>query len=67
MCFVWISEQTANVALQNLKRFVSITEVDIVYCAVRIEFLYNTHVSSFQGLNACVYIYIIININDWTL
>jgi len=42
VCFVWISEQTANFALQNIKRLVFITEVESVYCAVRTESLYNT-------------------------
>ena len=27
-CFVWISEQTANFALQNIKRLVVITELE---------------------------------------
>jgi len=42
VCFVWISEQTANFALQNIIRVVFITEVESVYCAVRTESLYNT-------------------------
>ena len=42
LCFVWISEQTANFALQNIKRLVFITEVESVYSAVRTESLYNT-------------------------
>ena len=41
VCFVWISEQTANFALYNFKRLVFITEVERVYCAVRTESLYN--------------------------
>jgi hypothetical protein len=39
--FVCISEQTANFALQNIKRFVFITEVESVYCTVRTESLHN--------------------------
>jgi len=39
VCFIWISEQTANFALQNIKRFVFITES--VYCMVRTESLHN--------------------------
>ena len=35
VCFVWISEQTANFALHYVKRQVFITEVESVYCAVR--------------------------------
>ena len=42
MCFVRISEQTANFALDNIKRLVFITEVESVYCSVRTESLYNT-------------------------
>jgi hypothetical protein len=42
MCFVRISEQTANFALQNIKRLVFITEVKSVYSAVRTESLYKT-------------------------
>jgi len=30
VCFVWISERTANFALQNIKRFVFIAEVESV-------------------------------------
>ena len=33
--FLWISKETANIALQNIKRLVSITEVESVYSAVR--------------------------------
>jgi len=42
MCFVWISEQTANFTLHNIKRLFSLTELESVYCAVRTEPLYNT-------------------------
>jgi hypothetical protein len=49
VCFVWISEQTANSALQNIKILVFITEVESVYCAVRTESLYNTYVSYLEG------------------
>jgi hypothetical protein len=35
VCFVRISEKTANFALRSIKRLVFITEVDSVYCAVR--------------------------------
>jgi len=44
VCFVWISEQKANFALCNTKRFVFMTEVDSVYCAVHTESLHNTYV-----------------------
>ena len=37
MCFVWISEQTVAFALYISKRWVFITEVESVYCAVRTE------------------------------
>jgi hypothetical protein len=42
MCFVRISEQTATLALKNIKRMVFITEVGSVYSAVRTESLYKT-------------------------
>jgi len=38
--FVRILKQTANFALLNIKRWVFITEVVRVYCAVRAESLY---------------------------
>ena len=41
VCFVWISEQTANFALENTEKLVFITEVESVYCVVRTESLYN--------------------------
>jgi hypothetical protein len=42
MCFVRESEQTETFALQNIKRLVSVTEVESVYSAVRTESLYKT-------------------------
>jgi hypothetical protein len=42
MCFVRISEQTAAFALYYIKKLVFITEVESVYCAVRIESLNKT-------------------------
>jgi len=42
VCFVWISNQTANFAVQNIKRLVFVTELESVYCAVRNVSLYNT-------------------------
>jgi hypothetical protein len=42
VCFILISDQTANFSLQNIKRLVFITEVESVYCAVRTESLYDT-------------------------
>jgi hypothetical protein len=42
VCFVWISEQTADFVLHNIKSLVFITEVESVYSAVRTESLYNT-------------------------
>jgi len=41
VCFVWISEQTANFALHSIKS---------VYCAVRTDSLYKTYVSSLKGI-----------------
>jgi hypothetical protein len=49
MCFVWISEQTANFALQNIKGLVFVTELESVYCAVHTEALYNRYVLSWEG------------------
>jgi hypothetical protein len=42
VCFIWISEQTANFALHVVRRSVFIREVESVYSAVRTESLYNT-------------------------
>ena len=42
MCFVRISEQTATFALYLINWLVFISEVESVYCAVRIKSLYNT-------------------------
>jgi hypothetical protein len=41
VCLVWISEQTAYLALPNIKGLVFITGVESVYSAVRTESLYN--------------------------
>jgi hypothetical protein len=51
VCFVWISEQTANFALQNIKRLVFITEVESVYSVIRTETLYNTDTFRLKRLN----------------
>jgi hypothetical protein len=45
MCFVRLSEQTVPFALHIINRFVFITEVENVYCAVRTGSLYNTDTS----------------------
>jgi len=42
VCFVWVTEQTANLTLHNIKRLVFITEVESVYFAVRTQSLHNT-------------------------
>jgi len=42
VCFIRISEQTANFALQDIKRLDFITEWESAYCAVRTESLHNT-------------------------
>ena len=42
MCFVRISEQTATFSLYCISWLIFITEVESVYCSVRIESLYNT-------------------------
>ena len=39
VCFVLISEQTANFALRNIKILVFITWAESVYCAVRTKCL----------------------------
>ena len=44
MCFVWIWEQTAIISLYSIDWLVFITETECVYCAVRFETLYVTHV-----------------------
>ena len=43
VCFVWISEQTTNSALQNIKKLVFITVVESVYSAVRTDSLYKAY------------------------
>ena len=45
MCFVWLSEQTVTFALYIITRFVFMTEVESIYCAVRTESLCNTVLS----------------------
>ena len=45
MFFVWISEQTAIISLYNINWFVSITEMECVYCAVRTECIYEIQVN----------------------
>ena len=52
VCFVWISERTANFALCNIKRLMFITEVESVYCTVGTESLYDTHTFRLQKINA---------------
>jgi len=39
MCSIWISEQTAIISLYNINWLVFITEMECVYCAVRIGYL----------------------------
>jgi len=34
VCIVWISEQTVNSALHNIKRFASITKVECLLCGM---------------------------------
>jgi len=45
MRFVWISEQTAIISLNNINWLVFITEMECVYCAVRAEYLSLIHVN----------------------
>jgi len=50
MCFVWISEQTAFIALYNINLLVFITEMKSVYNAVRTGSLNQMdRVSSLKG------------------
>ena len=39
VCFVWISEQTANSSPYNIKWMVFVNETECVYCAVRTGYL----------------------------
>ena len=49
-CFVWISEQTATVALYSINWLAFITVVESVYCAVRTDSLYKAdYISSLKG------------------
>jgi hypothetical protein len=45
MCLVRLSEQTVTFSLYIVNKFINITEVESVYCAVRTESLYNTDTS----------------------
>ena len=56
VCFVWISEQTENIALYNMKRLVFITEVESAYCEVRTESFYNPYGSSLKGKGTLLYL-----------
>jgi len=42
MCLLWISGQTVTFPLYKINCLVFITEVDIVYCTVQSESLYET-------------------------
>ena len=42
--FIWLPEERAPDVLYIINRFIFITEVESVYCAVRVEALYNTDV-----------------------
>jgi len=42
VCFILISEQTANFAVCNIKRLVFRTLLESVYCTIRKEALHNT-------------------------
>jgi len=42
VCFLQLSEQTANFVLHNIRDWFFVTEVESVYSAVRTESLYNT-------------------------
>jgi len=48
MCSVWISEQTAIISLHNINSFVSITDPQSVYCAVRTHTIHICNPSSSQ-------------------
>jgi hypothetical protein len=52
MCFVWISEQTANISLYNINWLVCITVTECVYCAVRTAPLYFRLISVFSPSTA---------------
>jgi hypothetical protein len=45
MCFVRISEQRAIISLYSTNGYVSVTEMENVYCAIRTEFLNIIHVT----------------------
>jgi hypothetical protein len=45
MCFVWIWEQTAIISLYSINWLLIITETECVYCAVRVESLYELYVN----------------------
>ena len=45
MCFVWIWEQTAIISLYSINWLVFITQMECVYCAVRVGYLYIIHIN----------------------
>ena len=53
MCSVWLSEQRVTYALYITNRLDYITEVESVYCAVRIESLYNTDTPYLERVKTC--------------
>ena len=53
MCFVWIWEQTAIISLYSIRWLVFITETESVYCAVRMESIFNT-LPCLRGLVPCL-------------
>jgi len=40
VCFCMISEETVNLALQNIKKLFLVSEMESVYCAVRTQALF---------------------------
>ena len=56
MCFVWIWEQTAIIALHSINWLVFITEMECVYCAVRTRSFYINLILSRAEVNENLYV-----------
>jgi hypothetical protein len=63
VCFVLISEETENFALQNIERSVYITEFESVYSAVRADLIYKTDTFRLWKVNIFTRIFEIITFN----
>ena len=54
MYFVWIPNRRTTFALHSINRSVFITQVESVYCAVRIESLYRADTFRFERVKHAI-------------